>query len=60
LKEAEASMIAAKQAFIDAQEILRKKMVLAVAKGGGKIRNPQGQPVGWEFMAEDGCLVSSE
>lgn len=60
LKAAEARFIKAKTEFMEAQETLRKKMVLTVAKGGGKTRTPQGQPIGWEFLAEDGVLVSNE
>ena len=60
LQEAEANLIKARQAFAEAQESLRKKMVLAVAKGGGKIRTPQGQPIGWELLSDEGCLVSND
>jgi hypothetical protein len=60
LKAAEARFIKAKTEFMEAQEALRKKMLLAVAKGKGKTKNAQGQPIGWEFIAEDSCMVSND
>lgn len=56
----EAKLNEARKAHAEAQEAIRKRMLLAVARGGGKTKTAQGQPIGWEFMAEEGVLISNE
>lgn len=58
LKTAEARMVEAQTAYVEARDVLRKKMLLVVAKGGGKTKTPQGHPISWELMVDESVLVS--